>query len=77
MSSKTVRVSFNGETKTVALFNGLAPEELNDLLQAVFSFSGHVVGFQAEVPFNETTFQKTFATLLNLSIYFFLLLLHT
>ena len=49
MSTNTVRVKHNGETKTVALYTGLAPEELNDLLQAVFSFSGHVVGFLADV----------------------------
>ena len=50
-SPRTAKFSLNGVQKNVALFDGLQAEELNRLLQAVFSIpsGSNVVGFLGEV----------------------------
>ena len=50
-SPRTAKFSLNGVQKNVALFDGLQADELNRLLQAVFSIpsGSNVVGFLGEV----------------------------
>jgi len=52
-SPRTAKFSLNGVQKNVALFDGLQADELNRLLQAVFSIpsGSNVVGFLGEVYF--------------------------
>ena len=49
--TRTAKFSLNGVQKNVALFDGLQADELNRLLQAVFSIpsGSNVVGFLGEV----------------------------
>ena len=44
-----VSLSYGGKTQTVALFEGLSPDELTSVLQTVFGFSGNVVGILGAV----------------------------
>ena len=44
-----VSLTYGGKTQTVALFEGLSPDELTSVLQTVFGFSGNVVGILGEV----------------------------
>jgi hypothetical protein len=44
-----VSLNYKGKQQTVALFEGLSPDELTSVLKTVFDFSGNVVGILAEV----------------------------
>lgn len=59
MSANLVRVSHNGQVKTVALFDGLPTDELNNVLQSIFSLSSNVIGFLAEVTSHIKSTQKS------------------
>jgi hypothetical protein len=47
-----VNVNYQGKSQTIAIYPGLVPEELSSVLQAVFGFSGNVVGILAQVSSN-------------------------
>jgi hypothetical protein len=49
MSTTFVKVNHAGKTQTVALFDGINTEEIASILKTVFSTSGPIVGFTAEV----------------------------
>lgn len=44
-----INVSYQGRSQTIAIYEGLKPDELSNVLQAVFGFSGNAVGILAEV----------------------------
>ena len=44
-----VNVNYKGKSQTIAIYPGLVPDELSSVLQAVFGFSGNVVGLLAQV----------------------------
>ncbi len=44
-----VNVSYQGRSQTIAIYPGLIPEELSNVLQAVFGFSGSVAGILTQV----------------------------
>ena len=44
-----VNVNYKGRSQTIAIYPGLVPDELSSVLQAVFGFSGNVVGILAQV----------------------------
>jgi hypothetical protein len=46
------KIVHGGKIQTVALFPGLQKEELVSLIKTVFTVSGNVVGFLAEVIFS-------------------------
>lgn len=43
------KLIYNGRIQTVALIDGISPEEVSNLLKTVFGISGSIVGFMAEV----------------------------
>jgi hypothetical protein len=49
MSTTFLKVNHGGKTQTVALFDGISTEEIASILRTVFSTSGSIVGFTAEV----------------------------
>ena len=46
-----VNVNYKGKSQTIAIYPGLVPDELSSVLQAVFGFSGNVVGILAQVSY--------------------------
>lgn len=49
MATNNIRCIYKGQVKTVALFGGLGAEDLNSILQAVFSITGNIIGFSSDV----------------------------
>ncbi len=46
---KLARIQHGGKTHTIALFEDLQPDELNNLLTTVFNIEGQVLGFLDQV----------------------------
>jgi hypothetical protein len=44
-----IKLLHNGTLKTIALYDGIDPNELSNLLQTVFGINGKIVGVMGEV----------------------------
>ena len=44
-----VKLTYEEKVQTIALFDGIQPDELSSLLKNVFSIEGNIVGIMAEV----------------------------